>query len=70
MSYLTKLNKKEVGSITSTFDLEPNLEYGKINNKQITKLNTIEKVLSALFHSINSDNLYLYYKKNELMILK
>lgn len=66
VSYLTKLNKKEVGSITSTFDLEPNLEYGKINNKQITKLNTIEKVLSALFHSINSDNLYLYYKKERV----
>ena len=66
ISYLAKLNKKEIGSSTSIFNLEPNLEYGNIDNNQVIKLDIIEKVLSSLFHSINSDNLYLYYKKERI----
>lgn len=59
--YLTKLNNRQTGFINNSLLI--NLARGKISLKQESKLNLSEKILSKIFHAINSDNRRLYYKK-------
>lgn len=65
ISTLTKLSNVQTANVCSRLELLPNLLKGTISKNKLYILDNLEKILSKLFHSINSDNRRLYYKKEE-----
>lgn len=63
VSCLNKTGDGERGSLLASDQLMTNLEGGTISKSQEQKLDAAAQMLTELFHSINSDNRKLFYKK-------